>query len=217
MPSPPTWCANCTPWPHGWGSIESPSPTVATLPPHFAGGGSVRSRLMSDISLSAPGNRMPRWVWKAVAVFWGWARGARHPLDSWAEPLRRVHAAAGLAVPLARHRAGRQPLATRGWRRGTATAVILVGVLVAFLVFVVAIGALVGQQIADLLGNSEKYVTRTVNFLNDNFGAHINAEQVIKRRSTTRRPGAVASSRVSRTRWSTCRSRRWACWCRVCR
>jgi predicted PurR-regulated permease PerM len=71
-------------------------------------------------------------------------------------------------------------LAKRGWRRGTATAVILVGVLVAFLVFVVAIGALVGQQIADLLGNSEKYVTRTVNFLNDNFGAHIDAEQVIK-------------------------------------
>ena len=66
-------------------------------------------------------------------------------------------------------------LAKRGWRRGTATAVILVGVLVGFLVFVIAIGTLVGQQIADLLGNSETYVTRTVNFINDNFGAHIDA------------------------------------------
>ena len=70
-------------------------------------------------------------------------------------------------------------LANRGWRRGTATVVILTGVLVAFLVFLVAIGALVGQQIAELLGNSEKYVTRTVNFLNDTFGAHIDASQVI--------------------------------------
>ena len=70
-------------------------------------------------------------------------------------------------------------LAARGWRRGTATAVILVGVFVGFLVFVIAIGTLVGQQIATLLGDSEKYVNRTVNFLNDNFGTHINATQVI--------------------------------------
>ena len=48
-----------------------------------------------------------------------------------------------------------------------------------FLVFVIAIGALVGQQVADLLGNSETYVNRTVNFLNDTFGSHINADQVI--------------------------------------
>jgi len=71
-------------------------------------------------------------------------------------------------------------LAARGWRRGTATTVILLGVLVAFIVFLVAIGALVGQQVADLLGNSEKYVNRTVNFLNDTFGSHINADSVIK-------------------------------------
>jgi predicted PurR-regulated permease PerM len=52
-------------------------------------------------------------------------------------------------------------------------------VFVGFLVFLVAIGTLVGQQIADLLSNSEKYVNRTVNFLNDKFGTHINASQVI--------------------------------------
>ena len=40
-------------------------------------------------------------------------------------------------------------LAARGWRRGTATAVILVGVFLGFIVFVAAIGTLVGQQIAD--------------------------------------------------------------------
>ena len=48
-----------------------------------------------------------------------------------------------------------------------------------FLVFVAAIGTLVGQQIATLLGDSEKYVNRTVDFINDNFDTHINASQVI--------------------------------------
>ena len=67
-------------------------------------------------------------------------------------------------------------LAARGWRRGTATAVILVGVFLGFIIFVVAIGTLVGQQIADLLGNSEKYVNRTVDFINDTFDTNIDAD-----------------------------------------
>jgi predicted PurR-regulated permease PerM len=70
-------------------------------------------------------------------------------------------------------------LAARGWRRGTATAAILVGVFFGFLIFVAAIGTLVGQQIATLLGDSEKYVNRTVNFINDNFDTQISASQVI--------------------------------------
>jgi len=70
-------------------------------------------------------------------------------------------------------------LAARGWRRGTATILILVGVFIAFLSFIVAIGTLVGQQIATLLSDSEKYVNRTVNFINDKFDTHIDATQVI--------------------------------------
>ena len=122
---------------------------------------------------------MPRWVWKAVAVFWGGAVAALAFRELWSSLytfflLLLVSLFLSLAVE-----PGVNRLAKRGWRRGTATAVILVGVLVAFLVFLIAIGALVGQQIAELLGNSEKYVTRTVNFLNDTFGAHIDASQVI--------------------------------------
>lgn len=134
---------------------------------------------------------MPRWVWKAVAVFWGGAIVALAFRSLWASlytflMLLLVSLFLSLAVE-----PGVNRMAKRGWRRGTATAVILVGVLVAFLVFVVAIGALVGQQIAELLGNSEKYVTRTVNFLNDNFGAHIDATQVIK--EINKPDGAVQS------------------------
>ena len=134
---------------------------------------------MSDLEPASPPDRMPRWVWKAVAVFWGGAVVALAFRSLWASlyslfVLLLVSLFLSLAVE-----PGVNRLANRGWRRGTATVVILTGVLVAFIVFLVAIGALVGQQIAELLGNSEKYVTRTVNFLNDTFGAHIDASQVI--------------------------------------
>ena len=135
---------------------------------------------MSDIAPTHTPDRMPRWVWKAIAIFWGGAVAALAFRSVWASlyPLF-ILLLVSLFLSLAIE-PGVNRLARRGWRRGTATAVILVGVLVAFLVFLIAIGALVGQQIAELLGNSEKYVTRTVNFINDNFGAHIDATQVIE-------------------------------------
>ena len=48
-----------------------------------------------------------------------------------------------------------------------------------FLVFVVAIGTLVGTQIADLLQDSETYITDTVDTINDTFGTNLNAQEVI--------------------------------------
>ena len=66
--------------------------------------------------------------------------------------------------------------------------------MLAFIVFVVAIAALVGQQIADLLQNSEDYVTRIVKFLNDTFGTHIDASQVHRRDPETARAPCSASS-----------------------
>ena len=70
-------------------------------------------------------------------------------------------------------------LAARGWRRGRATIMILLGVLTAFLIFAGAVGTLVGTQIADLLSESDAYITDTVNFLNDNFSTNIDPQDVI--------------------------------------
>ncbi len=70
-------------------------------------------------------------------------------------------------------------LARRGWRRGSATGLILFGVLALFVVFVAAIGALVGSQVADLLENSEDYITDTVDTINDTFGTDLNADEII--------------------------------------
>ena len=134
---------------------------------------------MTEPQSWSPPEHLPRWVWKAVAIFWFGYIIAIVTRSVWASlselfVLLLVSLFLSLAIE-----PGVNRLAARGWRRGTATAVILIGVFLGFLVFVVAIGTLVGQQIATLLGDSEKYVNRTVNFLNQNFGTHINASRVI--------------------------------------
>lgn len=125
-------------------------------------------------------DEMPRWVWRAVAIFWTGFLATVVLRELW-------HNLYGLMILLLvalflslAIEPGANRLAARGWRRGTATAVILLGVFVLFVVFMAAIGALVGQQIADLLGDSETYVNRTVDFLNDNFGTQIDARQVVE-------------------------------------
>jgi predicted PurR-regulated permease PerM len=134
---------------------------------------------MSELQPWSAPEHMPRWVWKAVAIFWLGFIATIVTRSVWSSLsalflLLLVSLFLSLAVE-----PGVNRLAARGWRRGTATAVILVGVFLGFLIFVAAIGTLVGQQIATLLGDSEKYVNRTVDFINDNFDTHINASQVI--------------------------------------
>jgi predicted PurR-regulated permease PerM len=70
-------------------------------------------------------------------------------------------------------------LVGRGWRRGRATLTILLGVLAAIGVFLGAMGSLIGTQVADLLSNSETYISDTVDTINDWFGTSIDAQQVI--------------------------------------
>jgi predicted PurR-regulated permease PerM len=70
-------------------------------------------------------------------------------------------------------------LARRGWRRGRATGFILFGTVLAFLVFVVGVGTIIGTQIAELLDDSDKYITDTVEFLNDTIGTDIDPQEVI--------------------------------------
>lgn len=123
--------------------------------------------------------RMPRWVVPAIALFWGgflltgviehmWAR-----LDGIMLMLL-ISLFLALAIE-----PGVNRLSRRGWRRGRATALILFGVLLAVGVFVGAIGTLVGQQVADLLGNSETYIRDTVDTINDTFGTELNPDEVV--------------------------------------
>ena len=130
----------------------------------------------TDPALHQP---MPRWVWRAVAVFWlGFlvTIAMRTTLGRLSNLIVVLLVSLFLSLAV---EPGVNRLAARGWRRGTATGMILVGVVALFIVFVAAIGTLVASQVADLLGNSETYVNRTVNFLNDTFDTKIDAARVI--------------------------------------
>ena len=122
---------------------------------------------------------MPRWVVPATIIFWIGALAALVVRAIWA---RLDDLVVLLAISLFLSLAiepGVNRLSRRGWRRGSATALILFGVVIIFLLFVAAIGTLVGSQIAELLTNTERYISRTVRFLNDTFGFNINAQEAI--------------------------------------
>ncbi len=122
---------------------------------------------------------MPRWVWKAVAVFWlGYiavqvGEGLVDRLSGLLLILL-VSMFLALAIEPAVNRLSRS-----GWRRGRATALVLFILLVATTIFVAAIGTLVASQLADVITDSERTVTKMVQGINDTFGTNIDAGDVV--------------------------------------
>ena len=134
---------------------------------------------LDDADAPDHSERMPRWVWRAVAVFWSGALVAlvaRELFGKLSDLLVILLVSLFLSLAV---EPGVNRLARRGWRRGSATGLILASVVTILLIFVVAIGTLVASQIADLLRNSETYVTSTVDFLNDTFDTNIDPADVI--------------------------------------
>ena len=132
-----------------------------------------------DSPISQPVRWPPRWIVAVVLVFWlGWL-GSGVAVDVW-------HRISGLVLLLVISlflalaiEPGVNRLGRHGWGRGRATATIMFGVIIAIGVFIGAMGTLIGTQIADLLANSETYISDTVDTINDWFGTEIDAEQVI--------------------------------------
>ena len=123
---------------------------------------------------------MPRWVPRAVIVLWaGYIASLvlRWTFDRLSGFLILLLVSLFMSLAL---EPGVNRLVQRGWRRGRATALILLAVVLVTGLFVGAIGALVGQQIADLLQNTDLYVNRIVKFLNNGFGTKIDAASVNK-------------------------------------
>ena len=123
-------------------------------------------------------NPMPKWVPRAIVLFWMMflaalvARELFHQLSSF---LLLVLVSIFLAFAI---EPGVNRLAKRGWRRGSGTLLIIFGVITFIGVFLGAVGTLVGSQVADVLKNSEMYVTDTVDFVNDTFNANIDPAEV---------------------------------------
>lgn len=122
--------------------------------------------------------RMPRWVPRAVVVFWLGYIGTlvlRFSFNRLNSLLILLLVSLFVALAL---EPGVNRMVQRGWKRGTATMAILLGLLVIIIGFLVAMGTIVGKQIADLLSNSETYVNDTVKLINDTFNSHINPASV---------------------------------------
>lgn len=127
------------------------------------------------------GRRLPRWVVPAVAIFWlGYLTtfAARYTWQRLSSLL--ILMLVSLFIALALEPAVNR-LALRGFKRGSATALLILAVVVAVLGFVGAMGTVVTQQIADVLSNSEKYVNDTVKIINDTFNANIDPAAVNER------------------------------------
>jgi predicted PurR-regulated permease PerM len=123
--------------------------------------------------------RLPRWVVPAVAIFWSGfllTFVARHVFGRLSNLLVLLLVAVFLTLAI---EPGVNWLARRGWKRGVATLAILFGVFLVFLGFLGAIGTLVGTQIADLLSESDTYITDSVDWINSTFGTQIDPQAVV--------------------------------------
>jgi predicted PurR-regulated permease PerM len=123
--------------------------------------------------------RFPRWVIPAIGVFWvGFlltfvARDVFGRLSG-LFVLLLVSVFLSLAIE-----PGVEKLSRHGVRRSLATFVILLSVLGASLLLLVVIGTLVAGQIADLLSESETYITDSIDWVNSTFGTQIDPEAVV--------------------------------------
>lgn len=133
-------------------------------------------------------SRMPRWVPRAVVIFWMGFIGTLvlrftfHRLNTFL-----ILMLVSLFIALALEPAVNK-LVGKGRGRRASTGMLLLGLVFIVVTFVGAVGTIVGQQLADVLENSEQYVDDTVKILNDTFGFQIDAASVNERISDPKGP-----------------------------
>lgn len=127
------------------------------------------------------GSRMPRWVPRAIALFWlGYLATfvGRFTFNRLSNLL--ILMLVSLFIALALEPAVNK-MVKRNFKRGSATALLILALVLAVVGFIGAMGTVVTQQIADLLSNSEQYVNDTVKIINDTFNTHIDPAAVNER------------------------------------
>ncbi len=156
---------------------RSSAPSVGEAPPSVHPGSEPAGLL----------DPVPPWLRRAIALFFVWAVGV---LIAWwlVVKLRSVllMVLAALFVALAMEPPVNYLVRRRGWRRGAATGVVLLGVIVIGLVFVAAIISIVAQEIASLVDEAPKYLRDIQHFLNHDLGLDVHLNNVIR---DLQRPG----------------------------
>ncbi|MFZ8966841.1 MAG: AI-2E family transporter, partial [Ilumatobacteraceae bacterium] len=123
---------------------------------------------------------MPRWVPRAILLLWLGFLGTVLVQELWDRLfgfflLLVISLFLALAIE-----PGTNRLARRGMRRGSATGLILFAVAAVAVGFVAVMGTLVADQANELSENRDQYVSDVVEFLNDNFGANLDAAEIIE-------------------------------------
>lgn len=127
-----------------------------------------------------PDSEVPGWVRRAIALFFAWAVGLG--IAYWALNRLRPLLLMGL-VALFLSLALEPPvnaLVRRGWRRGAATGLVVGAFLVVAIGFFAAFGSVAFTQASALVNDTPHYVRNVVQFLNRDFGTHINANSLIR-------------------------------------
>jgi predicted PurR-regulated permease PerM len=147
---------------------------------HFGPDDEVRSdEYLASLFPPADERRVPPWVVRAIVVFWVGFLGVAvvgHLWDRLSGLTLLLLISLFLALAI---EPGVNRLSRRGWRRGSATAAIMLGFILVAGAFVGAIGTLVGTQLVDLLQNSEDYITDTVDRINDLFGTELDPQEIV--------------------------------------
>ena len=136
------------------------------------------STMTSTMTSTTDGRSVPRWVWRGIVMFWlayVLVRLLEYSFTRLQSLLMLLLASLFLAFAI---EPGVNKLVARGWGRGRATGSIILFVLVLTVGFIAAVGTFVGNQVADLLRNSEQYVNDSVDFLNDTFNTKIDPAEV---------------------------------------
>jgi len=148
---------------------------------------------------SADTATMPRWVLRAITIFWlgfiatlvgRWLFSRLHTLLF----LIAVSFFLSLAIE-----PGVNFLARRGWRRGVATALFLLGITLASLLFMGAIGALIGRQVANFIDDLPSRITEVQDFVNRNFSTELDFGDLIDRIDKAQLAGSLANNTISFT------------------
>jgi predicted PurR-regulated permease PerM len=137
--------------------------------------------VLSEPRAAPKGDRtMPPWVSRAFALAAGWVVllfTAYWALNRLRTLLVMVLVAFFLSLAM---EPAVDRLARRGWRRGSATALVLGGVLAFTLVFLAAAGSIVVGQADDLLNNAPRYVRDFERFVNDDLGIEFDANALVR-------------------------------------
>lgn len=128
---------------------------------------------------SVDSDRMPRWVPRAILLFFGVLIGLGVIL--WLiiklkSLLIMLLVALFLSFAL-------EPavnwLANRGWRRGPATGLVMLALFLMVGLFVWAMGSLLVDQVTELVDEAPRYIENTETWINDTFEAEVDADDLV--------------------------------------